>query len=151
MVFYPRIRVRVVNPRARKVRPYFPGYIFIQAVLEQINVSSLRWVPGASGLFSFGGVPAVVSDSLIHSVQKKVDEVNASDMELKSLKGLGKGDLVTIQEGPFAGHEAIFDVSLSGTERVRVLLRLLNKQQLPLELPAEQVQRKKIRGTSSHK
>lgn len=28
-VFYPCIRVQVVNPRTRKIKPYFPGYLFI--------------------------------------------------------------------------------------------------------------------------
>ena len=146
-VFYPRIRVRVVNPRARTVRPYFPGYLFIHTDLEQVSASSLHWIPGASGLVSFDGLPAMVPDGLVHAIQKRVSEVNASDNALSSLKGLNKGDLVTIQEGPFAGHEAIFDVSLSGAERVRVLLKLINNQQLRLDLPADQIQRKKKRGT----
>ena len=29
--FNPLMRVRPVNPRARKVRPYFPGYVFVLA------------------------------------------------------------------------------------------------------------------------
>ena len=48
-----------------------------------------------------------------------------------------------ILDGPFAGHEAIFDVRLPGSERVRVLLKLLSRQQVPLVLPTGQVQRKK--------
>jgi len=146
-VFYPRIRVRTVNPRARKVRPYFPGYLFVHADLERVSASSLHWVPGASGLVSFDGLPAAVPDSLIHAIQKRVSEVNASDKALSSLKGLNKGDLVTIQEGPFAGHEAIFDMSLSGAERVRVLLKLISNRQLRLDLSADQIERKKKRGT----
>ena len=140
-VFYPRIRVRVVNPRARKMRPYFPGYIFIQVDLEQINVSSFQWLPGATGLVSYGGVPAFVPESLINALRKRLDELNAS--ERKPLLGVDKGDVVTIQAGPFAGHEALFDASLAGEERVRVLLKLINEQQLPLELPADQIQVKK--------
>jgi hypothetical protein len=46
-------------------------------------------------------------------------------------------------ERPFSSYEAIFDVRLSGDERVRVLLKLLNRQQIPLELPGRQIQRKK--------
>ena len=50
--FYPRVRVQTVNPRARKIRPYFPGYVFVRADLEQVNSSSLQWTPGAVGLES---------------------------------------------------------------------------------------------------
>ena len=139
-VFHPRIRVRVVNPRARRVRPYFPGYIFVQVDLEQTGWSVLQWMPGAMGLVSFGGIPASVPESLVNAVRKRVDEVNASDREM--LKGLSRGQVVTIQSGPFAGYEAIFDECLSGEERVRVLLKLINKQQLPVELPSSQIQLK---------
>jgi len=145
-VYYPRIRVRAVNPRARKVRPYFPGYLFVQADLEQMCRSTLQWLPGAAGLVSFGGEPASVPESLIQAIRRRVDEVNVSDAEL--LKGLSQGQLVTIQAGPFAGHEAIFDARLSGDERVRVLLKLINKQQLPLELPAGQIQARKMTESS---
>ena len=28
--YYPCIKVQPVNPRARKLKPYFPGYLFIK-------------------------------------------------------------------------------------------------------------------------
>lgn len=144
-VYCPRIRVRAVNPRARKFRSYFPGYIFVKVDFDEISRPTLQRLPGAVGLVSFGGEPALVSDSLINAIRKRVDEFNASDRDL--IKGLSQGQPVTIQSGPFAGHEAIFDARLSGDERVRVLLKLINKQQLPLDLPSGQI--KKKGGTSS--
>ena len=70
-----------------------------------------------------------------------MDEINAAGGEL--FYGLKSGDMVTIQDGPFRGYDAIFDARLSGEERVRVFLKLLNKQHFPLELSARQIQRKK--------
>ena len=35
-------RVHPKNPRARKIRPYFPGYLFFQLDLHQSRCSSLR-------------------------------------------------------------------------------------------------------------
>ncbi len=72
-VFYPRIRVQPVNPRSAKVRAYFPGYVFIHVDLTEIGFSSLQWLPGATGLVSFGGEPASVPDGLIVAVRRKVD------------------------------------------------------------------------------
>lgn len=77
-IFAPRIRVQVVNPRARKVRAYFPGYIFIRADLEKLGLSFLQYVPGSAGLISFGGEPAYVPDGLIHAIRQRVDEVNST-------------------------------------------------------------------------
>ena len=56
--FAPHIRVQVVNPRARKVRAYFPGYLFVHVDLEHMGLSALQYVPGSAGMISFGGEPA---------------------------------------------------------------------------------------------
>ncbi|MCJ7431994.1 MAG: hypothetical protein MUO77_00760 [Anaerolineales bacterium] len=143
--FYPRIRVQTINPRARKVKPYFPGYVFIHADLEQIAPSTLQWMPGARGFVSFDSQPAMMSDTLIHAVKKRVDEINAAGGEL--FDGLKHGDLVEIQSGPFAGYEAIFDARLPGSERVRVLLKMLQGKSLTkMEIPAGLLEHKKMRS-----
>jgi len=140
-VYFPRIRVTPVNPRARKMRPYFPNYLFIHVDLDVFNLSMLRWMPGASGLVSFDGEPASVPDLLIGALQKQVDYLNASSQSL--LDELKPGDSVMVQTGPFAGYEAIFDGRISGRDRVRVLLGFLQKRQIPLELREQQIGRVK--------
>ena len=139
--YYSQIRVQPVNPRSRKVRPYFPGYLFVRVDLEQVTQSTLRWMPGAVGLVMFDGQPPVVPDGLIQAIRRRVDEINAAGGEV--LEGLNPGDAVTVQAGPFAGYEAIFDARLSGNERVRILLKMLGDRRLPLDIPAGQIQRKK--------
>lgn len=140
-VFYPRLRVQPVNPRSRKVRPYFPGYMFVQVDVEAVGLSTFQWMPHALGLVTFGDEPAIVPDNLVYAIQKRVDEIAAAGGEL--FDGLKRGDEILISAGPFAGYEAIFDVRLPGSERVRVLLQLLNSQrQVPIELDAGQIQRK---------
>jgi transcriptional antiterminator RfaH len=139
-VYYPRLKVQPVNPRSRKVRPYFPGYMFVKVDIEELGLSTFKWMPHALGLVSFGDEPAVVPDNLIHEIQKRVDEIAAVGGEL--FDGLSQGDQVMISEGPFSGYEAIFDVRLPGSERVRVLLQLLNsKRQVPVELDSGQIER----------
>lgn len=141
-VFYPRLRVNPVNPRSKKVRPYFPGYMFVYADLEEKGQSTFNWMPHAIGLVSFGGEPAVVPENLIHAIRKRVEEIAAAGGEV--LDGLKKGDVVRIQDGPFKGYQAIFDDRLPGTERVRVLLELLgNQRRVPVELNAGQIRKNK--------
>jgi transcription antitermination factor NusG len=140
-VYFPRIRVHPVNPRSRKLRPYFPGYMFVQVDLEEVGLSYFKWMPHAIGLVSFGGVPADVPDNLIFEVRKRVDEIAAAGGEFYD--GLKKGDPVRISSGPFAGYEAIFDMRLPGSERVRVLIQMLSDRSLPVELKSDLVQRKR--------
>jgi transcription elongation factor/antiterminator RfaH len=132
--FAPHIRVQVVNPRARKVRAYFPGYLFVHVDLEQMGLSALQYVPGSAGLISFGGEPAFVPDGLIHAIRQRVQEIDSAGGDLFDV--LKPGETVLVHSGPFAGYEAIFDVRLPGTERVRILLKLLRNRILPVELPA---------------
>jgi transcription antitermination factor NusG len=139
--FYPRVRVTPVNPRSRKIRPYFPGYLFVRVNLEEVGLSVFNWMPYSTGLVSFGGEPAVVSDALIHAVKQRILQVEQAGGEL--FANLHQGDSVVIQDGPFDGYEAIFDIRLPGSERVRILLKMLNDRNVPMELRAGQIRKKK--------
>jgi len=140
-VFYPRLRVNPVNPRSRRFRPYFPGYLFIQADIEAVGLSAFRWIPHTTGLVSFGGEPSPVPDNLIHAIRQRVNEITKAGGEV--FDALHKGDVVRINYGPFEGYEAIFDFRLPGTERVRVLLQFLSNRYVPIELEASHLQTKK--------
>jgi len=135
--FLPRIPVKPVNPRARKTKPYFPGYVFVRLDISQVGASALQWIPGASGLVAFGNELGYVPDNLIHAIRRRVDEIQTAGGEL--LRSVRTGDTVIIQDGPFKGYEAVFDERLSGSERVRVLLRLFQREAVPLHLYAGQI------------
>ncbi len=140
-VFYPRMRVQPVNPRSRKIKPYFPGYLFVRVSLDDVGLSIFQWMPYSVGLVSFGGEPAAVPDSLINAIQQRVDEIAAAGGQV--FDGLKRGDLVQIECGPFRGYEAIFDARIPGSERVRVLLKFLDERRVPVELDASFIQSKK--------
>jgi transcriptional antiterminator RfaH len=140
--YYPRMRVHPVNPRSRKIKPYFPGYLFVRVDIDDIGVSTLNWMPHTVGLVSFDGEPAPVPDHLIFELKRRVQEINDAGGEV--FDGLEPGDEVHIQDGPFAGYEAVFDARLPGKERVRVLLELLgDKRLVPMELDPSQIRKKK--------
>lgn len=140
-MLYPRLRINPVNPRASKIRPYFPGYMFICADLEQLGISYFQWMPHTRGLVQFGGEPAIVPEHLIAEIRARVIEIAEAGGEV--FDGLKPGDLVRITNGPFSGYEAIFDARLPGTERVRVLLQFLNDRQVPTEIAAGAIAQKK--------
>jgi transcriptional antiterminator RfaH len=133
-VFYPRLRVRPVNPRARRVLPYFPGYLFVQVDLGALSPQTFRWMPHAIGLVTFGEEPAPVPESLMHSLQKRLDVANEAQESF--LFRLRRGDTVWIRQGPFEGYQGIFDTYISGRERVLVLLALLRNRPIAVELDA---------------
>ncbi len=131
-VFFPRIRVNPVNPRAKKIKAYFPGYLFVRVDLEKVGLSFLQYMPFAKGMVSFDREPAIVPEGLIQAIQARIEKVNqAGGQEFSDLE---KGVRVYIHDGPFAGYEALFDERLAGSERVRVLIELLSKRYMPVEL-----------------
>jgi transcriptional antiterminator RfaH len=60
-VFY-RLRVQPINPRSKKWRPYFPGYMFVRVDIEHVGLSAFQWMPHAMGLVCFGDEPAIVRE-----------------------------------------------------------------------------------------
>ena len=137
-VYLPSLRVKPINPRARKEQPFFPGYLFVHVDLEQIPISELRRIPGSIGLVCYGGEAAYIGDALIRAIQKQVEELN--DSVNNYVDRFRPGDLVVINDGPFATYKAMFDCRLSGSDRVRVLLELLQGQNMRLELSGRQLQ-----------
>ena len=129
--YFPRIRAKAVNPRARKVKPFFPGYMFLRTDFSTSSIALLQWIPGAIGIVSFGGEPASVTDDFIHLLQKQLGEINQGKQDIDGLK---PGAPVVICDGPFRGYEAIFDSRCSGTDRIRILLTMLCNRQVPLEI-----------------
>jgi transcriptional antiterminator RfaH len=120
----PAIRVKPTNPRAAKIRPYFPGYLFVYIDLDEIGENRLNWAYGAHGLVTLGDAPTPVPDSLIRDLQRHLDSLNIrGGLVLPDVK---PGDRVRITEGPMRGYEAIFDSRLNGRQRVQILLTLLS-------------------------
>lgn len=124
-VYLPLVRVHRVNPRARPVMPFFPGYLFVRVDMACVGTSALNWAPGVLRLLSFDGEPAIVPDAVIEHIRRRIPEVERSG-EL----GLGpfrQGDLVRITAGPFRDLEAVFDQALSPNGRMQVLIEFLGR------------------------
>ena len=133
-VYYPTLNVQPVNPRSKCKRPFFPGYLFVHVDLDEVGLSTFRWMPYSIGLVCFGGEPAIMHEALIHSINQRVEKLNKAGFPQKS--AFQRGDPVRIMEGPFVGYEAIFDATISAGDRVKVLLELLSGKHARLELGA---------------
>jgi transcription antitermination factor NusG len=80
----------------------------------------------------------VVPALLIAQLKRRISAIQAAGGLV--LADLAAGDPVKITSGPFAGYEAIFDLSLKGSDRVRVLLEILRRQ-VPVELDAGSIRK----------
>lgn len=121
--FLPMIGIERIRNRKRQMvqEPLFPGYLFIYLDQWEDNWQPIRSTRGVARLVAFGGYPVAVDDSLVNLLKQRCDQ-----QEL--VAALKEGEKILINEGPFAGLDAIFK-SYDGNERVIILLDFLNKQQ----------------------
>lgn len=145
--YYPHLKVQPANPRSRKIKPYFPGYLFVNADLDFVGTSVLKWIPGALGLVDFGGELASLPDDLVQAIRFYLERMNNANS--KPHEKYMPGDQVIIQSGLFAGFRAIFDSYMPGQERVRVLLKALHDRQLKIELSEARVEQINIHQSYS--
>lgn len=138
-LFFPTITVKPKNPRAAKVRAYFPGYMFVRADLGDLGINAFSWTPGTRGLVAYGGEPAAVPVSLIQELKARLANIEAIGGPV--FENLKKGDRVRIVSGPFEGYEAIFDTRLMGNERVQVLLAFLSSHPQPVKLHNDDIEK----------
>src|SRR5215207_3834781 len=115
--YYPCLQVENGKPSSYKSKPYFPGYLFVNVDLDLTGRSLLQWIPGSLGLVTFA--------------------------EENVFVGLRSGDEVVNQSGAFAGYDAIFCARLQGSERVQVLLKVLQDQNIRIDLPLRKLRIKK--------
>ncbi|MFZ0547593.1 MAG: transcription termination/antitermination NusG family protein [Candidatus Promineifilaceae bacterium] len=138
-VFYPHLKVKPVNPRSKKERPFFPGYMFVRLDLNDEGVNVLRWTEGTYGLVSFGDEPVVVPENMINELKRRMQAIEeVGGLVFEDLK---QGDRVRITKGPFEGYDAIFDARLSGKDRVQVLLAYLNDHPIRVQIDAAEIEK----------
>lgn len=116
---------QVVQRRGGRTRrvPLFPGYLFVQADLEQTPASALNAVPGVVRLVAFGARPQPVPAAVVARLVEQVDALNAAGG--LPAHPFRPGDVVQLTSGPLAGLDAVFVGPMRPAERVRVLLAFL--------------------------
>ena len=101
-----------------------------------VSGKTARYSPGVKDFLRFGNEIAEIPNDIIVALKERCPESIAAVNPVS----LAAGDSVSINEGPFAGLQAIFEKKMKGSERVAVLLELLGRQ-TRLILPSETVSR----------
>lgn len=102
----------------------FPRYLFIQL---DIGPQGLDWGPirstmGVSRLVRFGVEAAKVDQRVINFLRE-----HENTLRTASAEHFTPGERLTVLDGPFAGLEAIFQIT-DGEKRVIVLIEMLSQQ-----------------------
>ncbi len=123
LVFLPESRIR--SRGVVKCSPFFPGYIFINADLQNVPKSLINTCPGVLRLVEFGGDPQAVPQHVIDTISQQLNRLNGQPSQLSH--AFSPGDIVQVKAGPLQDLEMIFVGSMTPGGRVQVLLELLGR------------------------
>jgi len=121
--YLPQMRIERILRRKAEVatEPMFPRYLFIQldSSDQGKSWSPIRSTLGVSQLVHFGARAAKVDDALVELLRQR-EQAMPLDALFRS------GDSVVINDGPFAGIEAIYQTA-DAERRAFILLEILAK------------------------
>ena len=122
--YYPEVNecFSIKGRRCVRRSGLFPGYFFARIDYGK-QYRTVSYCRGVRKIVMFGQAPAEVESSLLDDIRRGL-----SQQDMIPIPRFTHGEVVRISHGPLAGVEGVFDSSLSGEERVVVLLRALSYQ-----------------------
>lgn len=122
-----------------KERPYFPGYVVIEANLIGEIPHILRNIPNILGfLGSKGDEPTPLRLAEINRILGKVDELAATDEELTTPFIVGES--VKVIDGPFNSFTGVIEEVNEEKKKLKVMVKIFGRK-TPLELSFMQVEK----------
>ncbi|MGA9349024.1 MAG: transcription termination/antitermination NusG family protein [Anaerolineae bacterium] len=123
--YLPTIPIYKGRRQTEKSRAFFSCYLFARMDFGAVGYSSVAWTPGLRRIVSFGGQPTVVRDEVIGMIRHRLERMEVSGYPVA--QSFKSGDRVLIKSGPLRDLEAIFDKSLSSSNRAKVLVDVLGR------------------------
>jgi transcriptional antiterminator RfaH len=120
-VFVPTIKVRKAASREQTTEPLFPGYFFSRLDPHDSELTAAKYTFNVLYILGYGDEPWPIPDTLVATIQQRL----GGRSRRSSPDSFRTGEPVLITHGPFKGIEAVFDGYLTGSGRVRVLIRTL--------------------------
>jgi transcriptional antiterminator RfaH len=128
-----KMQLRQRDRTFQRIGPIFPCYLFAFFNLARVS-RQIRYAPGVRDIVRFGEQAAIVPDCVINELISRCTE---GPVDLSKPR-FSPGTPVTVVRGPFQEFQAVFDGYCSGTERVAVLLSVMNAQRRVV-MPARMV------------
>ena len=124
--------------RRKSERKFFPGYVLVQMVMNDVTWHFVRSVPRVLGFI--GGTaekPAAISDEEANNILQRVEE-GESKPRPKTL--YEPGEVVRVVDGPFADFNGVVEDVNYEKSRLRVSVSIFGRS-TPIELEFGQVEK----------
>ncbi|MFN3021614.1 transcription termination/antitermination protein NusG [Soonwooa sp.] len=123
-----------------KERPYYPGYLMVEADLVGEVPHIIKNIPGVISFLSLtkGGDPVPMRKSEVNRMLGKMDELSefATDLEIPYVVG----ENVKVIDGPFNGFNGTIERILEEKKKLEVSVMIFGRK-TPMELSFVQVEK----------
>lgn len=123
-----------------KERPYYPGYLMLEANLIGEVPHIIKNIPGVISFLSLtkGGDPVPMRKSEVNRMLGRMDELSefATEMEIPFVLG----ESVKVVDGPFNGFNGTIEKILEDKKKVEVSVVIFGRK-TPMELSFMQVEK----------
>jgi len=126
----------VKGQRRTMTRKFFPGYMFVQMVLDDRTFHLVKNTPKITG-FLGGTKPTAVPEREITGVQTNMTE---GKVKPKARVVFEAGDTVRVVDGPFSSFSATIEEVKADKQKVKVLLSMFGRA-TSVELDFNQVEK----------
>lgn len=123
-----------------KERPYYPGYLMVEANLIGEIPHIIKNIPGVISFLSLtkGGDPVPMRKSEVNRMLGRMDELSefATEMEIPYVVG----ESVKVVDGPFNGFNGTIEKILEDKKKLEVSVLIFGRK-TPMELSLMQVEK----------
>ena len=121
--------------RIEKVKKMFPGYVFIEMILDDESWYVIRGTPGVAKFIGTKVKPTPVSDK---EMQRVLKQIGIKEEKLEAAFEVGES--VRIISGPFRGYTGTVDEVNVQKGKLKTLINIFGRD-TPVEVSFEQVQK----------
>lgn len=126
--------------KVQKERPYYPGYLMVEANLVGEVPHIIKNIPGVISFLSLtkGGDPVPMRQSEVNRMLGKMDELSefAADVEIP----FTVGESVKVVDGAFSGFNGVIEKILEDKKKVEVSVVIFGRK-TPMELSFTQIEK----------
>ncbi|MFA4966995.1 MAG: transcription termination/antitermination protein NusG [Candidatus Margulisiibacteriota bacterium] len=121
--------------KIEKKRKMFPGYVFIEMMLDDESWYAIRQAPGVARFIGTKVKPTPVSDREMQRVLKQIG-IKKEKLEV----AFEKGEIVRVISGPFRGYTGVVDEINAEKGKLKVLISIFGRD-TPVEVNFEHAEK----------
>ena len=124
------------NRRVERMKKMFPGYVFVEMIMDEETWYKIRRIPGVSRFIGAHKMPVAVSEKEIQRVLRQIGMKEETQIETDFEKGEG----IRIISGPFRCYVGTIEECHPEKGKLRAFISIFGRD-TPVELDFSQVER----------